>query len=69
MEPFLGEGGVPVAYRFTRQGGRLEVRGEGRAGGRALATTATFDAAGPVALEVRLGHEVRRARRVDGGGR
>ncbi len=69
VEPFLGEGGVPVAYRFTRQGGRLEVRGEGRAGGRALATTATFDAAGPVALEVRLGHEVRRARRVDGGGR
>lgn len=68
-EPFLGEGGVAVAFSATRRGGRLEVRGAGRAGRRPLTTRATFDAAGPVALELRLGGEVRRARRVEEDGR
>jgi hypothetical protein len=67
VEPFLGEGGVPVALTAERRGARLEVRGTGRAGRRALATLAVFDAAGPVALEVRVGDEVRRARRVEEG--
>lgn len=64
-EPFLAEGGVAVAFRAARQARGLEVRGAGRAGRRALATQAVFDADGPLALEVRLGDEVRRARRVE----
>jgi hypothetical protein len=64
-EPFLPEGGVAVAYTAARRGVRLEVRGAGRAGGRALATLAVFDAAGPLELEVRVGDDVLRARRIE----
>ncbi|MBK9515837.1 MAG: urea transporter [Anaeromyxobacter sp.] len=64
-EPFLPEGGVAVAYTAARRGARLEIRGAGRAGGRELRTLAVFDAAGPLELEVRVGDEARRARRVE----
>jgi hypothetical protein len=64
-EPFLPEGGVPVDYTATRRGARLEVRGAGRSGHHALTTLAIFDAAGPLELEVRVGDQVRRARRVE----
>lgn len=64
-EPFLPEGGVTVDYTATRRGGRLEVRGVGRGGRRPLSTLAVFDEAGPLALEVKLGEQVRRARRVE----
>lgn len=67
-EPFLPEGGVTVAFTAARRGGRLEVRGEGRAGRRPLTTLAVLDAAGPVTLELRVGDEVRRARRIEEGG-
>ncbi|MBK9517711.1 MAG: urea transporter [Anaeromyxobacter sp.] len=64
-EPFLPEGGVAVSFTATRRGEVLEVRGQGRAGGRALQTTATFDAGGPRTMEVRLDQEAWRARRVE----
>ena len=65
VEPFLGAGGVVVSFTAERGPAGLTVRGQGRAGRRALATVATFDARGPRLLEVRLGREVRRAVRVD----
>jgi hypothetical protein len=64
-EPFLPEGGVIVDYTASRRGGRIEVRGVGRGGRRPLGTLAVFDEAGPLELEMRLGDQVRRARRVE----
>jgi murein DD-endopeptidase MepM/ murein hydrolase activator NlpD/urea transporter len=64
-EPFLPEGGVTVDYTATRRGALLEVHGSGRSGRRPLATRAVFDASGPLELEVTVGDELRRARRVE----
>jgi murein DD-endopeptidase MepM/ murein hydrolase activator NlpD/urea transporter len=64
-EPFLPEGGVTVDYTAKRLGARLEVRGTGRGGRRLLSTLAVFDEAGPLELEVQLGDQVRRARRIE----
>jgi urea transporter len=64
-EPFLPEGGVTVDYTAKRRGARLEVRGLGRGGRRPLWTLAVFDEMGPLELEVKLGDQVRRARRIE----
>jgi urea transporter/murein DD-endopeptidase MepM/ murein hydrolase activator NlpD len=64
-EPFLAEGGVTVDYTAERRGARLEIRGVGRTGRSPLTTLAVFDAAGPLELEVSVGDQVRRARRVE----
>jgi murein DD-endopeptidase MepM/ murein hydrolase activator NlpD/urea transporter len=64
-EPFLPDGGIPLALSATRRGPLLEVRGKGQAGRRPLETLAVFDAAGPVSLEVRVGDERQTARRID----
>jgi len=64
-EPFLPEGGIPLALEAARRGALLEVRGRGRAGRRPIETLAVLDAGGPRALEVRIGARVHRAERVE----
>jgi urea transporter/murein DD-endopeptidase MepM/ murein hydrolase activator NlpD len=64
-EPFLPEGGIPLALEAARRGARLEVRGRGRAGRQPIETLAVLDAGGPRTLEVRIGARVHRAERVE----
>jgi hypothetical protein len=65
LEPFLPDGGIPLALTAARRGPVLEVRGSGLAGRRPLRTLALFDAMGPTSIEVRVGGEVHGARRID----
>lgn len=65
IEPFLPAGGTRVTLRAMRRGPLLEVRGTGLAGRRPLETLATFDGAGPLSLEVRLGGELWTAVRIE----
>ena len=64
-EPFLPEGGIPLALESVRRGALLEVRGRGRAGRQPIETLAVLDAGGPRTLEVRIGARVHRAERVE----
>ena len=64
-EPFLPDGGIPLALTATRRGTLLEIRGRGRAGRRSIETLAAFDPGGPLSMEVRIGNEVHRARRIE----
>ena len=64
-EPFLPEGGIPLALEAVRRGALLEVRGRGRAGRQPIETLAVLDAGGPRTLEVRIGARVHRAERVE----